>query len=347
MKKTALFAAATVIAILAVSCKSGSTKSGAAGPASEDAPVNVVATTVTVKDVPQEEVYSTTVQAWAVNNIVPQAAGRIKVINVEVGDFVREGQILAEMDAVSLEQSRLRLVNDSTELSRLKALKDEGGISQSDYEAAELSYKVNKKNYENLLENTILRSPLSGVVTARNYDKGDFYSMSQPIYVVQQITPVKLLAGISEADYTRVHRGDKVYITADALPGREFEGKVSRIYPTIDPASHTFTAEITVPNSDRVLRPGMYARVKITFELRRSMVVPDGAVVKQQGSGVRSVYVIDSDNTVSICDVTLGRHTEGEYEILSGLEEGQTIIVKGQSMVKNGSKVTFQSPAEK
>jgi hypothetical protein len=116
--------------------------------------------------------------------------------------------------------------------------------------------------------------------------------------VVQQITPVKLLVGISESEYTRLHRGDGLTLTADALPGREFTGKVNRIYPTIDPASHTFSAEILVSNGDRVLRPGMYARVKVTFEVRRSIVVPDAAVQKQQGSGVRVVYVVGRNKIV-------------------------------------------------
>ena len=315
-------------------------KAGAAPAGQSDAPVKVELAVAGYRDVPQDEVYSSTVQAYAINNIVPQSGGRIKKINVEVGDFVRRGQVLAEMDALNLEQARLKLVNDSTELSRLRTLLQEGGVSQSDFEAVELAYKVSKSSYQNLLENTILRSPIAGVVTARGYDRGDMYAMGSPLYVVQQITPVKLLVGISESEYTRLHRGDAVSLTVDALPGREFTGKVGRIHPTIDPASHTFTAEILVSNSDCVLRPGMYARVKVTFEVRRSIVVPDTAVQKQQGSGVRVVYVVGSDDTVDIVPVTPGRHIGGEYEILEGLSEGERVVVKGHSALRNGSKVT-------
>ena len=309
-------------------------------PSEPGAPVKVETALAAYKDVPQDEVYSSTVQPYAINNIVPQSGGRIKKINVEVGDFVRKGQVLAEMDALNLEQARLKLVNDSTELSRLRTLFQEGGVSQSDFEAVELAYKVSRAQYDNLVENTILRSPLNGVVTARGYDSGDMYAMASPIYVVQQITPVKLLVGISESEYTRLHRGDGVTLTADALPGREFTGKVNRIYPTIDPASHTFSAEILVSNGDRVLRPGMYARVKVTFEVRRSIVVPDAAVQKQQGSGVRVVYVVGPDDTVDIVPVTPGRHIGSEYEILEGLSEGERVVVKGHSALRNGSKVT-------
>ncbi len=306
-----------------------------------DAPVKVETTLAAYRDVPHDEVFSSTVQPYAINNIVPQSGGRIKKINVEVGDFVRAGQVLAEMDAMNLDQARLKLINDSTELSRLRSLFEEGGVSQSDFEAVELAYKVSKSQYNNLIENTILRSPISGVITARGYDRGDMYAMASPIYVVQQITPVKLLVGISESDYTKLHRGDQVTLTVDALPGREFTGKVNRIYPTIDPASHTVNAEVLVTNSDRVLRPGMYARVKVTFEVNHSIVVPDAAVQKQQGSGVRTVFVVGPDNTVDIVPVTPGRHIGSEYEILAGLSEGERVVVKGHSALRNGSKVTF------
>ena len=83
---------------------------------------------------------------------------------------------------MQLDQAALRLKNDETELARVKQLLAEGGVSQSDYESLELAFNVSKSSYDNLLENTILRAPVSGVVSARNYDRGDLYSMSQPIY---------------------------------------------------------------------------------------------------------------------------------------------------------------------
>ena len=319
----------------------GGNGSGTKGKAA--AAVEIVPTVRVVKaekrEVPQSETYSTTVQAFAVNNVVPQAGNRISKINVEIGDNVRKGQILAEMDKATLLQAKLKLANDSTELVRLKTLYEQGGLSRSDYDAVVLAYKVSKTSYDNLLENTILRSPINGVITARNYDKGDMYTMTAPIYVVQQITPVKLLVGVSESDYSKVSKGDQVDITVDALPGAHFTGKVSRIYPVIDPASHTFTVEVVVPNEDKVLRPGMFARVKITFEVRNSVVLPDIAIVKLQGSGQRSVYLAQPDGTVKISVVTLGTHIGDEYEILSGVEEGDMVVTKGQTALRDGVKV--------
>lgn len=336
--RTIIYVAA---AVMAVSCGNNNSKTAEQPQAAEVRLPNVTIMAASYKDVPQSDVYTANVEAYAKNNIAPQSPSRIQKIYVEVGDFVRAGQIVAKMDEVSLNQSKLSMANDSLEYSRIKKLYEQGGVSKSDFDAMELKYNVTRSQYKNLLENTILRSPVSGVITARNYDQGDMYGGS-PIYVVEQITPVKLYVGISEMDYTRVKKNDTVTLTADALPGKTFTGRIARIYPTIDAATHTFTAEVNVANGDRLLRPGMYARVTVNFGSNHSIVVPDDCVVKQQGSGVRSVFVLQADNTVKEVVVTLGRHFGTEYEILSGVAEGDKVVVKGQASLKNGSKVNVQ-----
>lgn len=308
---------------------------------------------VTRRDVPQEVVYTTTVQAFVKNNIAPQSVNRIAEIMVEVGDNVHKGQVLAKMDSVQLLQAKnqllqaeLQMKNNEVEFGRLKDLFAAGGLSQSDldaielaYNASQLSYNVAKKSYENLLENSVLLSPVNGVVTARNYDVGDMYGMSAPIFTVEQIAPVKLLVGVSESDYTKVHKGDAVVISADALPGEQFTGTINRIYPTVDPATRTFTVEVKVANPDKKLRPGMFARATVTFGVNNSIIVPDVAVVKQQGSGERFVYVLNQDGTVSYTKVVLGRRLGAEYEILEGLADGAYVVTGGQVRLKDGVKV--------
>ncbi len=292
-----------------------------------------------VRDVKQQSVYSASVEPYAVNNIAPQTGGRIVKIKAEVGDYVYKGQVVAEMDRLQLDQTRLQLVNDSTEFERLKKLYAEGGIAKSDLDAIELAYKVRRSTVENLETNTILRSPITGYITARNYDSGDLYGMSQPIFVVQQVVPVKLKVGISESEYSKVKKGDKVEIVADALAGRTFEGRVNRLYPTVDAATHTFIAEVIVNNGDRALRPGMYTKVTVTFGTNRNVVIPDAAVVKQEGSGQRFVYLVNPDSTVAFTPVKLGRHIGAEYEITEGVPAGATVVVKGTSGLREGSKV--------
>lgn len=307
----------------------------------EEIPV-VAVKQVFAEDVPQTGVYTSTVQAYVKNNIAPQTVMRIKDIKVEIGDFVKKGQVVAEMDAINLQQALLQMMNDSTEYSRLKGLYEAGGLSRSDLDAMELKYNVSRSTYENLLENTVLLSPVDGVISARNYDRGDMFTMGQPIYTVEQITPVKLLIGISEVDYTKVHVGDKVRITVDAFPGKVFSGSISRLYPTIDPATHTFTVEVIVGNADRMLRPGMYAKVTVRFGVNRSVVVPDEAIVKQVGSGDRFVYVLNPDSTVTYTKVVPGRRMDYTYEILSGIEDGATIVTEGQVRLKSGVRVRVE-----
>lgn len=336
--RTILVAAAV---ILTVGCGGNAKKEVKQGETTrvEVAP-SVSVEQVFAREVPQLATYTSTVQAYVKNNIAPQMAGRIAKINVEVGDNVKKGQVLAEMDKSQLLQAQLQLQNQEVELSRMKTLYDNGGLSKSDFDAIELAYNITRTQVENLLENTILCSPIDGVVTARNYDAGDMYAMASPIYVVEQIVPVKLLVGISEADYTKVKKGDSVEIAADAIQGKNFYGNVEKIYPTIDPATRTFTVEVVVKNPYKTLRPGMFARVTVNFGSNKNVVIPDVAVVKQQGSGERFVYVLNEDGTVTYQKVVLGRRMGAEYEVLEGLTDGATIVTGGQIRLKDGVKVT-------
>lgn len=337
------FALIALSAAVCAACSSVSKKSQEQGEENEQEQavvtpkVSVVA--ATMREVPQNGVYTSTVMPNAVNNIAPQSVNRIKSINVEIGDFVSAGQVVARMDVLNLDQAKLQMVNDSTELARIKSLYEVGGVSKSDLDAITLSYKVRKAAYENLLENTVLRSPISGVITARNYDKGDMFGMGQPIFTVQQITPVKLLVAISESEYTKVKKGQKVTLVVDALPGESFDGTISRLYPTMDAATHTFNVEVKVPNYNRRLRPGMYAKVTVNFGKNNSVIIPDKAVVRQQGAGDKFVYILNEDSTVTFKKVSLGVRLGNEYEVLSGVQEGDRVVTDGQLRIRDGVEV--------
>ena len=341
MKTIFRSAFAALAVLMAASCGNNASKGAQqAEVAMADEAPTVSVEQVSVREVPQLSTYTSTVQAYVKNNIAPQMAGRISKINVEIGDFVTKGQVLAEMDKTSLLQAQLQLQNQEVELQRLKALYETGGISKSDFDAVELAYNVAKTQVENLEENTVLRSPVNGVVTARNYHAGDIYAMASPIYTVEQIKPVKLLVAISESEYSKVKKGDSVTITADAVPDKTFYGKVGKIYPTIDPATRTFTAEVVVDNNYSTLRPGMFARVTVDFGSNNNVVIPDVAVVKQQGSGERFVYVLNADGTVTYQKIVLGRRMGTEYEVLEGLADGDKIVTGGMIRLKDGIKVT-------
>ena len=325
--------------VLAASCGNNGKKTETAPAVVEEVAPSVAVAQVFEREVPQMATYTSTVQANVKNNIAPQSGNRIKEIKADIGDFVKKGQVLAKMDKIQLQQAELQMKNNEIEYNRLKGLYEVGALSKSDLDAIELAYKVSKTSYENLLENSVLRSPVEGVITARNYDEGDMYTMTAPLFVVEQIVPVKLLVAISESDYSKVHKGDEVEIVADALTGKVFTGKINKIYPTIDPATRTFTVEIVVSNPKKELRPGMFARVTVKFGVNNNVVIPDVAVVKQQGSGERFVYVLNEDGTVTYQKVVLGRRMGTEYEVLEGLSNGATIVTGGQIRLKDGIKV--------
>ena len=321
--------------MLFASCGTKKTETNQAAPA---APV-VSVVTAQAEDVDVENTYTSNIEPFAVNNIVSQTAGRIISINAEVGQKVSKGQLLAKMDDVNLAKTRMQYVNDSTELGRLTELYKIGAVAQADYDLAKLSLEITKKTYNNLLENTYLRSPINGVVTARNYDKGNMYSMTQPIFVVQQVTPVKMLINLSESMFTQVNKGMEFDITVEAYPGEIFKGKVNLIYPTVSATTHTFPVEVICQNSDQRLRPGMFARVTANFGTNHHVVVPDVAVVKQMGSGEHFIYVLQPDNTVKYQLVEVGKRLGNRYEIINGINEGDRIVTEGQPRLKDGVTV--------
>ena len=329
-----------LLSAIAVLCSCGSSKndSSKASETAKVAAAKVKAELATLQTVEYDQVFSSTVKAFAVNNIAPQSGGRIESIKAEVGQFVNKGQILAQMEDLQLVQAKLKYANDEIEYERIKALYEQGGVSKSDFDQIEMGIKVSRAQLDNLEKNTYLRSPIAGVVSARNYDQGDMYTMAQPLFTVQQIVPVKMLVAISEADYSKVKVGIPVEVTADALPGKTYTGKIVRVHPTIDAVSHTFAVEVSVPNSNRELRPGMFVRAKVNLGSAKNIVVPDFSIVKQQGSGQRFVFVIENGVAVQKA-VELGAHFGDKYEILSGIKEGDKVITKGASTLRDGAKV--------
>ena len=243
------------------------------------------------------------------------------------------------MDAANLTQLKLQLDNQETEFKRVDELYKVGGASKAEWDAAKTNYEVRLSSYENLLENTQLVSPLDGVITARNFDNGDLYSSTQtPVLVVQQITPVKLMVNVSEPNFPKVTKGMPVKVKLDVYEGEEFDGKVSLVYPTIDAATHTFPVEITLANASKRVRPGMFARVTMSFGTKNHVVVPDMAIVKRAGSGDRYVYVYNNGK-VSYNKVELGRRMGTEYELVSGVDNNSQVVVAGQTRLADGIEV--------
>lgn len=325
------------VCVASVACGSKKSAEVAEQPV-EVAKPKVSTEVVKIQDVDMQSVFMGTVEGYAVNNITPQQPRRITRVLVDVGDRVSAGQKVAELDNSSLAQAKAQYDNAKASFERSDELYKFGGESKASWEAVKTQYEVAKLTYENLLENTTLVSPISGVITARNYDNGDMVA-GQPIFVVQQISPAKVIISVSENLYSYLKKGMPVSIELDAFPGQTFEGKIHRITPSIDAATHTFPVEVVIPNGKEQIKPGMYARVTMKYGTRQNIVVPDRAVVKMLGSGDRFIYVCKADGTVSYQKVELGRRMQDKYEVLSGIADGDEVVVTGQAALKDGLAV--------
>ncbi len=282
--------------------------------------------------------FTATVEPEFKNNIAPSAPGRIRRIFVKVGSSVAKGQKLAQMDDANLSNIETQVENYRRSYNRISGLFSVGGASQQDLDNIKMQLDLAETNLRAMNENTLLISPISGIVTAKNYDEGDMYSAQMPIITVMQINPVKVKINVSESYFTKVKIGMPVDIKLDVYQNESFQGKVSLIYPTIDERSRTFIVEIMLVNNNAKVRPGMFARVNLNFGSENHVVVPDLAIVKQSGSGSRFVYVYNAGK-VSLQQITLGIRTGSDFEVLSGLTGNEQIVVSGQSKLVDGSEV--------
>lgn len=337
MKYKEILACGMAVAMLA-SC--GNKEENKAAAVHEELP-RVAVDVVHTQPVPQTNEYTATVQAENLNNISPAMANRIKKINVEVGDRVRAGQVLVTLDSSSSDQLKINLDQLQRDYDRAVKLLEIGGGTRQSVDQLKAQLDAVRSQYDNMMENTVLRSPVTGVVIARNYDPGDMTG-AQPVLTVGQLSPVvKVLINISENDMSRIKEGMPVDISFDAYPDETFAGRIYRVYPTVDEATRTFGVEIRIQNPGEKLKPGMFARVAIDLGTLENVVVPDRAVVKQTGSGNKYVYVLHGDK-VSYNKVELGRRLGTTYELLSGVENGDTVVITGQSRLADGVAVEVQ-----
>ena len=331
-EKTILIAAATM-AMLTACGKKEETQTEAI----EELP-KVETNVVTAREVPQINEYTATVEADNINNIAPASPNRIKSIAVEVGDHVRKGQTLVRLDPANSDQLKINLDQIKREYDRAVRLLEIGGGTRQAVDQLKAQLDAARSQYDNVLENTVLVSPINGVVTARNYDPGDMTG-NLPVLTVGQLSPVvKVIVNVTESDLSKLRAGLPVTVTFDAFPDENFEGKISRIYPTVDSSTRTFQTEIVITNRGERILPGMFARVSIDLGSHNNVVVPDRAIVKQTGSGNRYVYVYHN-GTVSYERVELGRRLDDAYELLSGVNSGDTVIISGQTRLADGVKV--------
>lgn len=336
MKKSLIL---LIAALAMASCSSSTEKSEATTTAKSTENVVVVkAATAQTQVVELTEVYTSEIKAYKENDITPAVAGlHIQSIKVDVGDRVQKGQVIVEMDQTTLKQQELNLATMQDNYDRMKPVHEAGGVSDQQIVQLENQLELQKEVVENLRKNSTIVSPITGVVTARNFESGDLFA-SMPILHIMQINQLKVMANVSEQYYTNVKVGQSVEIEVDIFPGQVFQGKISRINPALDPATRTVGIEVTIPNAKETLRPGMYARATFNMGERKSIMIPDQAVQKQAGSSERFVYVI-KNGVAEYRFVKDGRRVGNMIEILEGIEEGEQVATTSFTRLSGGQKV--------
>ena len=276
----------------------------------------------------------------------PATPGRIETIHVAIGSHVGKGSVLAQMDQTQLKQAEIQLQTLETDYNRILQLHEKGSISEQQYDQMKAQYEVAKTNVKFLRENTQLLAPISGIVTGKYFENGELYSGAPntaagkaAIVTIQQINPVKAFINVAESHFPSISKNTKVALSCDLFPNEKFEGVIYRIHPTIDAMSRTFIVEVSIPNKDEKLRPGMYGTVSLDVENMTSLMVPSIAVLKQQGTNERLVYTVENGKAKRVF-VETGARYDDLVEIQSkNLKLGDKIIVVGQSKVVDGTAV--------
>jgi HlyD family secretion protein len=312
-------------------------------------------------------------------SVVPRVAGRLQAISVKLGDRVARGQRIAQLEdfdiqeqvkqavaaqevsAATIRQREADLKRAETNLARSKSLFDRQLLPRQTLDDNEATYQASlaqldlaraqnaqsKARLDELkitLGNTTITSPVTGFVSKRNVDPGAFVGQNAPIVEVVDVSTVRLVANIVEKDLRQLKVGDPAHVEVDAFPGEEFIGRIARISPILDPATRTAPIEVEIPNPMSRLRPGMYARVKITVDQKKeALVVPITAMVDLGGR--RGVFTPLPDSTAAFRVVQVGVETGDAVEVIGGLQEGDRVITTGAASLRDGDRIVLPGGA--
>ena len=281
---------------------------------------------------------SATLEGYETVNIAPSITGHIEHIYVEVGSRVQKGSMLVRMDQTQLNTTRINLASTKTEFERVSALKQSGSISEQIYDQTKAGYDQLVENERFLDQNTFVKAPFAGVISAKNYEDGEMYA-GAPILTLTQISRLKAIINIPETYFPLIKQGMKVQVESDIYPGTVFPATIEIVYPTVDPQSHTFQAKLNIPNSGEKIRPGMYVRTHLAVGEVDALVVPYQSVLKLTGANDRYVFVADG-NSARRVPVLLGQRFDDRIEISpvepGTLKAGDQLVITGQARLVDG-----------
>lgn len=290
--------------------------------------------------------------------VVSKVPGRtVLEVFVHEGDNVRKGDRLAILDDSLLRQQILQAgaalgkasVYASTagaEYRRMAELYKERVVSRRQFEQAEGGFKGAARQVQEakaalgqlqiMMGYHTLEAPIDGIVLARNINPGDTSSQG-PAFLLSRQEKVKISGSVPEKAYSSVQLGQNVTVEVDALSSRTFSGRISRIFPFLDPAARTGKVEILL-SSEGVLVPGMFARVTLSTGSHEGLALPREALDTLPGTGETICYVVSEEKAV-LRKITPGAERQGLVEVLSGVEPGEPVIAVRSEKIRDGSPV--------
>jgi membrane fusion protein (multidrug efflux system) len=350
MKYLRTLSALVIGTLLFAACSSNgkNAASASAEPASVagDAAIPVKAMSLSKTKIARTIDYTATILPFEEVNMAPSTPGRIDKIYVEVGDKVKKGDKLFLMDRTQLYQLELQLGNQQKDLDRIDTLLKSGSAKQQQYDQMKTQYDILKTNVDFMRENTIMKSPFTGVVTGKYFENGEMYSGTpttqsgrSAVVTVMQINPLKVDVSISEQYYPLIKNRMKASIMADVYKNEVFTGSVFRIAPTINATTRSFSVEIELQNRNEMLKPGMFVRVSMDLGEVETFVVPANTVMIQEGTNQRYVFTAENGKAARIV-VGIGKRFDDRLEIISDvLKVGDQLITEGQARLIAGDKI--------
>lgn len=317
-----------------------------------EAPINVEVITANVNSNNEFKEYVGTIEEKAGATLSFEVAGNITSIKVDEGDQVRLGQTLATINPTSLKEAyrttQIALKQAFDAYKRFLPLHKSGTISDMrwvDIESKLEQAKAAESIAREQLSHTTLVAPFSGVIAAKQADQGSYVLPGQPVLKLADVAQVNVKLSVPEAEIANLHIGNRVTVSVAALGGKSFDGIISEKGIDANPISHTYDVKVRIANSQGKLLPGMVCNAKVqsnnnTAEFSEHVVIPANCIE------------LDINNSHFVWTVVNGKaHLQpvevGSFEgsgiiILSGLKNGEQVIVNGQQKVSEGMKVEIQ-----
>ncbi|PID29990.1 MAG: efflux transporter periplasmic adaptor subunit [Candidatus Cloacimonadota bacterium] len=281
-------------------------------------------------------------------NLGAAIPGRIEKINIEEGEFVKKGELIAQLSDETLIMQGIEYKTLQKDFERSKRLFKKGSLPEQKFDHVKAKYEASKERYNLIKKNTEIRAPFSGIVVEHMLNEGETFLLINPglipgyshangIVRLMQLSPIKTVIEINEKDIERVKEGFSATIDLDAYKNQVFTGKVSRIYDMLNPATHTIKVEILIKNEDRKLKPGMFGHVTLELDEKEGMFIPSNSIIHQSGTGQYYVYKLENNiaKRVDIKKIS----TKDDLTCITGLNKGDIVVTGGKYKIKDGTKV--------